>query len=247
MQRWYIPPFWDQKWKLFEKICKIFGFLNLTLRFGPPPEPSIFINWILSTSTARGELVQQKIYYEFFAHTFGFGRGFIFINIHRKNRYKTKIKLLEVTSFFKSIIMCCFEASTNPTKHHNVSSGLLSCNSKQIYDVKVVYTPFLRSIMKIVWKNVHQFRVSQFEPSLWTSPHSHIIARIELFWLLRQEDIPLKKRTLVLRAPCKHSVSSGRFTDVVSKRSNQVMVTLCEAEVVPKAWYFYFLVAYVQD
>ena len=32
--------------------------------------------------------------------------------------------------------------------------------------------PFLRSIMKIVWKILHDFRVSQFGSSLWTSPRA---------------------------------------------------------------------------
>ena len=104
----------------------------------------------------------------------------------------------------------------------------------------MIYTPFLRSKIKNVWKILHDFRVSQFNCSLWTSPQSHIFNRIEFFQHLLQEDITLKKYRCVLRVACKSSVPSGRFDNMISTRNVQVMDILCEAEGVPKAWNFYF-------
>ena len=86
-----------------------------------------------------------------------------------------------MTSFFKSLIISGLDAPPNRTKHPNMSSVLIFCNSKQICEVKVIYTPFLRSKMKIVWKNMHDIRVSQFDSSLWTSPRARYLHKLNSF------------------------------------------------------------------
>ena len=140
-----------------------------------------------------------------------------------------------MTRFFKLHIISDLETHPNKIKHSNMSTRLPSCNQNQILDLGVIYTPFLRSKIKNVWKILHDFRVSQFNCSLWTSPQSHTFNRIEFFQHLLQEDITLKKYRCVLHVACKSSVPNGRFDNMISTRNVQVMDILCEAEGVPKA------------
>ena len=86
-----------------------------------------------------------------------------------------------MTSFFKSLIMSGQNVPPNRIKRLSMSGRLPSCHSKQIYDVKVIYTPFLRSKMKIVWKNMRDIKVSQFDFSLWTSPRARYLHKLNSF------------------------------------------------------------------
>ena len=142
----------------------------------------------LETSTFRTQTLlskrgtwRTKTIFCIFRVLFRFWQGVHFCENSSKNRQKNERELFKMTSFFKSLIISGQNVPPNRIKRLSMSGRLPSCNSKQIYDVKVIYTPFLRSKMKIVWKNMRDIRVSQFDYSLWTSPRARYLHKLNSF------------------------------------------------------------------